>query len=115
MTDDFYATFKSGAAITKGARVTVAVSSGEIVVNPAGASDSIGIAQRGATAAGELIGVKMYAPQYRAIASAAIALGAPVDGAASGKVATSTPGAAFFAIAAATAADQEVVLVKREI
>lgn len=91
-TDSGLKTFVAAGALPLHSRVKVTVAGDPPTVAAAGIADiDIGVTEREAFAAGDLIPVRLRSAQgtHKAIAAAAIAIGAPVYTAASGKVSVS--------------------------
>ncbi len=109
-------TFTAGAAIAKFARVKL--SSGVLAAAGVGASDEtleIGVLEDATFTSGDIATVRLRSSQgtTKMIASAAIAAGVAVYGAASGKIATTASGTAIGVSMEAATADGDVIEVMR--
>lgn len=105
--------FPAGAALSD--KLRVKLSSGQVVLAGAGEL-SIGTTVTKAYAQGEPITVRLWSAEgtRKMIASAAITAGATVYGAASGKISSTSSGAAIGVAYEAAAADGDVIEVLRQ-
>lgn len=103
-------TFNAAAAITGGQLVELGAAAGQVVPAAAGSAKLIGVAGHDA-AVGDPLTVEVNRPIHELVAASAIALGARVEAAAGGKVATLSTGEAFGLAITAAAADGDLVQV----